>query len=78
MKNMKYRRDNKKLLLWGYTIFIAGIITSLIINVLNTKNVFNMYIIALVFGVLILSYIIFYPIYIKANKKKHYSLEIII
>lgn len=68
MKNMKYRRDNKKLLLWVYIIFIAGIITSLIINVLNTKNVFNMYIIALVFGVLILSYIIFYPIYIKANK----------
>lgn len=66
---MKYRRDNKKLLLWGYTIFITGIITSLIINVLSTKNVFNMYIIALVFGVLILSYIIFYPIYIKANKK---------
>lgn len=66
---MKYRRDNKKLLLWGYTIFIVGIITSLIINVLNTKNVFNMYIIALVFGVLILSYIIFYPIYIKVNKK---------
>lgn len=67
MKNMKYRRDNKKLLLWVYTIFIASIITGLIINVLNTKNVFNMYIIALVFGVLILSYLIFYPIYIKAN-----------
>ena len=35
---MKYRKDNKKLLLWVYTIFIGGIITSLIINVLNTKT----------------------------------------
>lgn len=69
MDNMKYRKDNKNLLLWAYTIFIAAIVTSLIINVLNTKNIMNMYIVATIFGVLILSYIIFYPIYIKLNKK---------
>ena len=69
MGNMKFRRDNKKLLLWVYAIFILAIITSLIINVLNTKKVLNMYIIAGVFGVLILSYLILYPIIIKTNKK---------
>ena len=58
MGNMKFRRDNKKLLLWVYAIFILAIITSLIINVLNTKKVLNMYIIAGVFGALILSYLI--------------------
>ena len=68
MNNMKYRRDNKKLLLWVYAIFILAIITSLIINVLNTKKVLNMYIIAIVFGVLIVSYLIIYPIIIKTNK----------
>jgi len=69
MENMKFRKDNKKFLLWVYAIFILAIITSLIINVLNTKKVLNMYIIAGVFGVLILSYLILYPIIIKTNKK---------
>lgn len=69
MGNMKFLRDNKKLLLWVYAIFIFAIITSLIINVLNTKKVLNMYIIAIVFGALILSYLIIYPIIIKTNKK---------
>ena len=69
MGNMKYRGDNKKLLLWVYAIFILAIITSLIINILNTKKVLNMYIIAGVFGSLILSYLILYPIIIKTNKK---------
>ena len=69
MGSMKFRKDNKKLLLWVYAIFILAIITSLIINVLNTKKVLNMYIIAGVFGVLILSYLILYPIIIKTNKK---------
>ena len=68
MGNMKFRKDNKKFLLWAYLIFILAIITSLIINILNTKKVLNMYIIAGVFGVLILSYLILYPIYIKINK----------
>lgn len=69
MGNMKYRGDNKKLLLWVYAIFILAIITSLVINVLNTKMVLNMYIIAGVFGLLIISYLILYPIIIKTNKK---------
>ena len=69
MGNMKFRKDNKKLLLWVYAIFILAIITSLIINVLNTKKVLNMYIIAIVFVVLILSYLIIYPIIIKTNNK---------
>ena len=55
MNNMKYRKDNKNLLLWTYVVFILAIIASLIINILNTKNVVNMYIIATIFGVLILS-----------------------
>lgn len=69
MGNMKFRRDNKKLLLWIYAIFILAIITSLIINILNTKKVLNMYIIAGVFVTLIISYLILYPIIIKTNKK---------
>lgn len=69
MGNMKFRKDNKKLLLWVYAIFVLAIVTSLVINVLNTKKVLNMYIIAGVFGVLILSYLILYPIIIKTNKK---------
>ena len=69
MGNLKYRNDNKKLLLWVYVIFIFAIIGSLIINVLNTKNVINMYIIAGVFLTITLAYLIFYPIFVKKNKK---------
>ena len=69
MGNLKYRNDNKKLLLWVYVIFIFAIIGSLIINVLNTKNVINMYIIAGVFLSITLAYLIFYPIFVKKNKK---------
>lgn len=69
MGNLKYRNDNKKLLLWVYVIFIFAIIGSLIINVLNTKNVINMYIIAGVLLTITIAYLIFYPIFVKKNKK---------
>ncbi len=59
--------DNKKLLLWAYTIFIAAIVTSLIIILLNTKNIVNMYIVAAIFGVLILS--LFYITHTIQNEK---------
>ena len=69
MGNLKYRLDNKKKLLWVYFLFIIAIVGSLIINVLNTKDVVNMYIILVVFGGLILLYSLFYPLFILKHKK---------
>ena len=68
MGELKYRNDNKKLLIWVYIIFVALIIMSLVINVINTKNVTNMYIVFFVFTGAILLYSIFYLIFIHINK----------
>ncbi len=69
MGTLKYRKDNKRVLSGIYALFILAIIGSLVINVLNTKNARNMYIILLVFGSLILLYLLFYPIFIFKNKE---------
>ena len=69
MEKVKYRGDNKKLLLWAYIAFFVLVITSLIINILNTKNVMNMYIIFAVTSGAILLYSLFYIIFVKKNKK---------
>ena len=70
MKDLKYRKDNQGLLLWAYFLFIGLILFNLIINIMNTKNVFFMYLITLVMGVSIISYIFFYLIYKKIKKEK--------
>ena len=69
MKKVQYRTDNKKLLLWAYIAFLALIITSLIINILNTKNIMNMYILFAVFGGAIILYSLFYIIFLNKNKQ---------
>lgn len=73
-KNLKYRKDNKHLLLWAYFVFLVLIIANLTINIMNTKNVFNMYILFAVNGAFILLYSLFYLIYIKKNKTIYYYL----
>ena len=69
MEKVKYRGDNKKLLLWAYIAFFVLVITSLIINILNTKNIMNMYIIFSVMSGAILLYSLFYIIFVNRNKK---------
>jgi len=69
MNNLLYRKDNKKLMLGISLAFLVLIITSLIINILNTKNVLNMYIIFLVSVSFILLYFLIYPFIIKKNKE---------
>ena len=68
MENLRYRKDNKKLLIWAYIAFAAIIISSLIVNILNTKNVINMYILLAVFATSVLLYLVFYMIYVRRNK----------
>ena len=69
MDNLRYRKDNRKLLIWAYIAFAAIIISSLIVNILNTKNVINMYILLVVFTTSVLLYLVFYMIYVRRNKE---------
>ena len=69
MGNLKYRKDNKKIMLGFYILFVIAIIGSLVINVLNTKNVKNMYIVLIVFGALIIFYLLFYSIFVLRHKE---------
>ena len=69
MNHLLYRKDNKKLMLGITLAFLLLIITSLIINILNTKNVLNMYIIFLVSASFIFLYFLIYPFIIKKNKE---------
>lgn len=69
MEKLLYRKDNKKLLLWVYIAFLALIITSLVINILNTKKVLNMYIILFAIVGSIIAYFLFYIIFVHKNKE---------
>ena len=68
MGNLRYRNDNKKLLIWIYIAFIALAIIGLVINVLNTKKILNLYILLGIDSFVIVSYLFFYLIFIKKNK----------
>jgi len=68
MEKMFYRKDNKKMLLVIYFIFLCVIIYNLTINVLNTKNVNNMYIALVISSAFLLIYAFSYPFIIKESK----------
>ena len=68
MNKMLYRKDNKRMLLIIYLLFIILLIYNLLINILNTKEVLNMYIALIISLSFIALYIIIYPFIIKHNK----------
>ena len=68
MNKMLYRKDNKRMLLIIYLLFIILLIYNLLINILNTKEVLNMYIALIISISFIALYIIIYPFIIKHNK----------
>ncbi len=68
MGDFLYRKDNKKLLVWAYIAFVALIIGILIINVLNTKQVSNMYLMLYISLSFIAVYFFIHLFLIKRNK----------
>jgi hypothetical protein len=69
MEKLLYRKDNKKLLIWVYIAFLALIITSLVINILNTKKILNMYIILFAIVGSIIAYFLFYIVFVHKHKE---------
>ena len=69
MNNMNYRKDNKHVLIWAYIAFFSLVLMNMIVNIFNTKSLLNMYILLFTSLGFILSYIVFYLIHIKVNKK---------
>lgn len=69
MNNMNYRKDNKHVLIWAYIAFFSLVLMNMIVNIFNTKKLLNMYILLFTSLGFILSYIVFYLIHTKVNKK---------
>lgn len=68
MNQKTVRKDNKSLMLHYDILFILLIIGMLLLNLWNTKDVKNMYIITIIMAIAIFAYCIFYSIQVKRGK----------
>lgn len=68
MKNQTVRKDNKSLMVHYDICFILLLIGMFILNIWNTKEVKNMYTMAIIMVIAIVSYFIFYYIEVKRGR----------
>lgn len=75
MNKTKFRTEHKKNQIIYELLFIALSVSIFIINVLNTKKVFNLYIMAAISIVAIVIYLFTYIIFVHKNKSEFHTNE---
>lgn len=69
MNQQTVRKDNKSLMIKYDILFILLILFMYILNIMNTKDVSNMYVMTFFIGMAIIIYLIFYSIKIRRSKE---------